>query len=305
MIKQPTNSDIASLRFLVNNFATDEKKITMLTLQCKKFKLTTDFVKEFKEYITKDSFSSSPGLTSEVIKSFPELFDTKVWREAEDKSLDLLMDDEFVETLEDDDIDVIIQSTNPKIITSDIFEKYYDNITDETKKFIVNKTSLANSEEFIKKHSKHLTEDIFINTKVHIAWTNDLIENIAINKTLTVKFLTAMLAKSYDIAFIDRILTTGLNFSDGGGTADTEIKIMINKLPEDYMESLFNMIFMNNRNALSYDVLTHVLKMKDDLSEQFLLDYVQCFKEVGMEGSVAEYARPRNYEAVLLNLHMM
>ena len=62
-IKRVTENDIESISFILRNFSTPEKKVDLISMQSKKYLLSYEFVREFKEYMTKESFSTSPGIT--------------------------------------------------------------------------------------------------------------------------------------------------------------------------------------------------------------------------------------------------
>jgi len=305
MFKLATESDIESIKFILRNYVDFEKKQDLLDIQCKKYKINSDFVREFQEFIKKEAFSTSPGLSYDVIKQFPNLFDINIWINSKEKSLEPLLDDEFSQKLSSDEIGNSIKLSNPTLITEDIFNKFFNDISEEYKEILVNRSTLAANSGFLEKYSAYVNEEIFKNLKIRIDWTNALIENILTNKSLTFKFLITALSQSDDLAFIKRMLTsTDLTFKPSGGTLDQEMKILINRLPEDYLEALFSCAQKENANALSYEVLQHVLKMNDELTEQFILDYINQFKEVGMIPELASYARYRDYRAVLLNLHL-
>ena len=303
-IKRVTESDIESISFILKNFKAPEKRVELISMQSKKFLLSYEFIREFKEYMTKESFSTSPGINYQLIKDFPELFDYNLWANSPEKSLEPLLHDEFRESLSADTIGRSIETCKPDLITKEIYDKFVTIIPEETKIYIVNNTTLANDTEFLMKNVSVINESLLDNPRLKVEWTNDLIEKILLNKELTFRFVVKILTKTTDLAFIERMLRSSFNYKQTGGTIDDDLRLFIKRLPEDYLEPLFDCAKANNKNSLSYNVLLFVLKMKDELSEQFLLDYINEFKEVGLNGELASYARMRDYNSVLLNLHL-
>jgi hypothetical protein len=303
-IKKVTESDIESISFILKNFKDQEKKVGLITMQSKKFLLTYEFIREFKEYMTKESFSSSPGINYQLIKYFPELFDVNLWANSSEKSLEPLLHEEFTEELPPLIIGRSFETCKADLITKEIYDKFSLIIPEQTKVHIVNNTSLADDINFLMENISVINESLLDNPRLKIDWTNDLIEKILTNKELTFKFVVKILSKTTDFAFIERMLKTSFIYKQTGGTLDDDLRLFIKKLPEDYLEPLFDCAKINNPNALSYAVLQYILKMKDEISEQFLLDYINEFKEVGLNGELASYARLRDYKSVLLNLHL-
>jgi len=303
MIKEPTRSDIEAIKLVMRAY---EDKKNLINLQAKKYSINDLFVEEFEQYLTKESFSGSPALKFAMIKKYKEFFDFEVWAQNKEKSLEPLLFDEFVDeySVKGEELDKVISNTNPENFTKVVFDKYFSSLGYETKKFVINFTALSGDPQFLTENAELITSDIFKNRKVKIDWTNDLIEKIFTNKTLTVRFLINTLYQSKDLAFIRRMLTTPFNYKDSGETFDVDLKNIIIKLSENYMKELFDIVRAHNKNALSYEVMSFILKVKDDLEEDFLVENVDLFIENGLMGDLATYARSRDYRSVMIVLKL-
>jgi hypothetical protein len=303
MIKEATRSDIEAIKLIMRAY---ENKQNLIDLQAKKYRMNDLFIQEFEGFINKENFSSSPGLKYEFIKKYDEFFDYEIWLKGSEKSLEPLLHDEFIEeyAVKDERLDEVVSSTNHENYTREVFEKHLKNVGYETRKLIINKSPLAAEADFLIENAELLTQDIFKNRKAKIEWTNDLIEKIFINKTLTARFVVNALYQSKDLAFIRRMLTTDFNYKDSGETFDTEMKNMINKLTETYLPPLFDLVRKYDKNALTYDVVSYLLNMKDDLEEDFLLENIDIFIENGLQGSLATYARIREYRSIMVVLKL-
>jgi aromatic ring-cleaving dioxygenase len=105
-----------------------EDKENLINMQCKKYKLTMEFVQEFGRYLTKEAFSTSPELSFELISMYEdEYFDLNFWIESQEKSLDPLLVPVFINSL-GDKVDEAIKNTNPMRVSKEIFENFKDTI---------------------------------------------------------------------------------------------------------------------------------------------------------------------------------
>jgi len=277
---------------------------TLIENQCAKYKITSDFVREFKEYITKQSFSTSPELTSEMILAYDDLYDYNSWKNNKNKTLQPLLDDAFVQKyVGTDSIEDIILSTETTALTTEIFTKYFEKLGANVKSLIINSSQLTN-EELIRKYPDLVNEKIFSNKHVKFEWTNSLIEYILQNKQLTSRFLINILSKTKDFGFMEEMLNKDFNYTQSGGTFDEELKNFLFNLPADYYGLIFDVLSKHSPNALTYAVLERVLEYNDFLSEQFLIENVEHFNRAGLFGKIAEYARRNEYKALMVMLRL-
>jgi hypothetical protein len=298
-LKEISSSEIETLKYMLSLYYS--KKEELISMQCKRYIITDLFMLEFFEYVTKESFSTSPGLKYSLIDKYKELFDLQLWINNKEKSLEPLLHSDF--NMGPESLNKIFETVNPINITKEIYEKYKGILTKESKEKIVNESSITD-EELIKNNYDSLNEKIFKNKKINIKWTNSLIEDIFNNKLLTVKFVIAALYDNNDFGFIKRMLTTDFRYNQNGETFDTELKNFINKISENYIGYLFDLLKKYSPNALSYTILNYVLTMKDFLDEQFLLENVPLFLGSGLSGELAKYARSRDYMSVLIVLKL-
>ena len=96
----------------------------------------------------------------------------------------------------------------------------------------------------------------------------------------------------------------GVMVQSGGGSFDILLKNFINKLPDDYLTILFDLLHKHEKRALNYSVLKFVLDSRDDLDEQFLIDFIDVYISEGLEGDLMKYARYRDFKQieVVINL---
>jgi hypothetical protein len=302
-VKTITQSEINTLKYMFGTFPESTRK-TLIENQCAKYKITTDFVREFKEYITKQSFSTSPELTSEMIFAHNDLFDYNVWKNNKNKTLQPLLDDTFVEKyVGTDSIEDIILLTEHSALTVEMFNKYFEKLGNNVKSLAVNSSQLT-TEELVRTYPDLVNEKIFSNKHVKFEWTNSLIEHILNNKQLNTKFLISILSKTKDFGFMEEMLNRDFNYVQSGGTFDEELKTFLFNLPADYYGLIFDVVAKNSPNALTYSVLERVLDFNDFLSEQFLIENVEHFNRAGLFGKLAEYARRNEYKALMVMLRL-
>lgn len=209
--KEITESEISTLKYMLSTFP-ENNKVTLVTLQAKKYKLNDEFINEFREYLTKEAFSTSPELEYTMINKYSDLFDYNIWSEKTEKSLEPLLNDDFVKKyVGTDGVEGIILSTDVTYMTEDIFKKYFSILGNDLKKLVINSSHLT-SEELLRQYPDLVTERIFLNKKVVIDWSNSLIEYILDNKQLTVRFLINILSKTKDFGFISLMLNKDFNY---------------------------------------------------------------------------------------------
>lgn len=298
--KEVTASDIEAIKYL---FYMDKNQ-PIIKIQCEKYKLTKDFVNQFKNEITKEMFSASPLLSYELIKRYPDLFDLNIWVENLNKSAEPLLHKDFVDLYGKDLLREALLKIDYSLIPKEVFEDFYSVLTAEDISTIINKASFLD-ENFIVKHANDLTSSIFKNRNVKFKWSNSLIEKILENKLLTVRFLINILEKSEDPGFIKRMLTQKFSYKVSGETFDSELKVFINKIHDDYMVSLFDLLKKYSPNALSQDVLIYTLEFKSFLSEEFIIDNATKFIENGLKGKLTSYAREKGYDSTMVLLRLM
>jgi hypothetical protein len=300
MSKLAKAADIQAIKLVMRAY---EDKEALLTMQCKKYKLTPEFMQEFGPFITKQSFSSSPDLDFELMKLYEEYFDKDIWIDSREKSLDPLLEPNFVAVIGADNIDTAIKNTDPKRVSIEVFEAFEGIIPYDVKVQIINQSRLVENEEIMIKYAEYLTSDIFRNRSIDVKWTEDLIEKIFANKTLTVKFVFAALTNVRNLFFIEKVLRDKtLKYQPTNDTFNIELKNFINKISENQIGDLFDILRTNNPAAFTYDTLSHVLKMKDYLSEQFLMENLELFLQNALFDEVVKYARFKDYMDLLVLL---
>jgi hypothetical protein len=304
MIKEITSREIETLKYMFRTFPEGTRK-TLIESQCMKYIITPDFVIEFLPYISKESFSTSPGLKYGIIERFPELFDYNSWKTNREKELEPLLNDEFLNSYAktNEEVESILLSSNPSNITKEIFDKYFEKLSDNVKSYFVNNSKLT-SEEMVRKYPSAINEDIFKNKYAEIEWSNSLIEHILKNKKLTVKFLFTILLHSNNPKFVNDILNRDLNIERTANTFDLELKNFLFSLHADNFQRVFQLLDTYSPNAITYSVLERILDLNDFLSEKFLIENIEYFKKNNLLPKLAQYARKNEYDALMVLLRL-
>jgi hypothetical protein len=304
MTKEITSREIETLKYMFKTFPEGTRK-TLIENQCTKYTITAEFVNEFLPYITKESFSISPELKYSLIKLFPQMFDYTSWKANKLKNLEPLLNEEFVESFAstNEEIESILLSTNASNITKEIYEKYFEKLSDNVKAYFVN-NSMITSEEMVRKYPSVVNEEIFKNKHANIEWSNSLIDYILINKKLTVKFLFLLLSQTKDLGFVSSVLNRELDILETGETFDSELKHFLFSLHTSNFQRVFQLLNEYSPNAISYSVLERVLDLNDFLSENFLIENIEHFKRHNLTNKVGQYARKNEYEALMVLLRL-
>jgi hypothetical protein len=301
-MRQVTKDDINSIKFILNSYA-DKKKLIEMQLQ--KYYINEEFMIEFGEYVPSDVFSKSVGLSYRMIKSYPDKFAIDQWMWIKDKSLEPLLHDDFLSTLTDQQLEDILVNTSSKNFTHEIFDKYFNSsrISDRVKSIIINLVADSLSDEVLMKNVSMLDYSVFEDSDRK--WSKELIESLFRNRKLDMRFFISGLLKSDDLGFVIRMVNdSSLEFVVNQQTFDREIIAMLNYLPQKHYLVLFDKIKTYASNALTYNVLSHLLETNDFLEEEFFLENIDIFKNLSISGKVATYARSRDYRQLLLLLKL-
>jgi len=300
--KKITSGDIGAIKLLFNSHP---NKNEFIISQCKKFQLSAEFMAEFSNYVSKEAFSESPELTYSLIKQYSDKFDLALWLNSINKSLEPLTHDGFTSQLSGDHINLALSNADKNALTEEVFNKHESVLNNDIKKIFVNSTKLSNNEAFLLENINLVNSSIFLNKDLSLNFSNVLIEKILTNKKLiNFGFMIELLTQSNDIAFVKRMLETEFDIQKSGETSDYVIKNFISKFPDVYMSIFFEAALKYSPNSISYDVMDHLLKMKENLTEEFLLSNINLFKTNGMAPELAKYARERDLNSVLINLRL-
>lgn len=303
-IKTIGASEVSTIRFMLGSMPEKNRK-ALVESQCAKYKISPEFVREFREHIGPDAFTKSPELTYDVIRMFPELFSFGEWSLHRDKSLEPLLHDEFVAEYctAEKSVEICFLQTDPSNITPEVFDRHARSLGTDVTRFVLNKSRLT-TEEMVRKYPDLLDEDIFWNRYIEVEWTNALLEHVLTNKTLNARFLVNALSKTTDLAFMKRMLNAPLRYQDYTGTFDGELKGLLLNIPQAYYGDVFSVLSRHSQNAITYSLLDTLLTMNDSLEEQFLMDNAEHFKRHGLIGRLASHARANDYKSLLVMLKL-
>lgn len=306
MLKTITAKDIGGLTYIRDiSEAGLQKAIQNI---CKTKQLTEDFIREFSSYITPELFSNSPGLTYELIEKYPELFDETIWKNSENRSLYILMNDNFRSKFTEEEILNFIQTEkNVYEINEDLFYKLYNNYTNkEIRIALLEKYKYDLPSDFLIKNVDYLTKSIFENKTIKENLSTEMIEEIFKNKsTITMEFFTMAITSVNDIAWqeemCDNASSGKIAITQSGGTFDIYLKYAIRVLHEDVLIKLFALLNIYDRNAISYSVLEYLLKTTD-MSEELCLELMNNYKENNLVNALGKYAVNNDYYSVITGL---
>jgi hypothetical protein len=303
-IKTIGASEVSTIRFMLGSMPEKNRK-ALVESQCSKYKISPEFVREFREHIGRDAFTKSPELTYDVIRAYPDLFDFGQWSLHRDKSLEPLLHDEFVSKhcTADKSVEICFLQTDPSNITPEVFDRHARSLGTDVTRFVLNKSRLT-TEDMVRKYPDLLDEDIFWNRYIKLDWTNALLEHVLANKTLTARFLVNALSKTTDLAFMKRMLNADLKYQDYTGTFDGELKGLLLNIPQAYYSEVFSVLSKHSPNAVTYSLLDTLLTMNDSLEEEFLMENAEHFKRHGLTGKLAAHARANDYKSLLVMLKL-
>ena len=302
-MKTVTSDVIETLKYMLSTFP-ESNSSDLVSIQAEKYKLTRDFINEFYGNLTKEAFSTSPDLEWELIKEYPEFFDYIIWLRKTNKTLEPLLHDDFVK-LYSVNVEEVITTASPKSLSIEIFKKYFSVLNHNARSVIINSSVITN-EELVRLYPALVNENIFSNLYAKIDWTNDLIEHVMKNKELNGRFVTLLLSRTKDMAFIERMLTTeSFTYKQEGSTFDTELKNFLLNIPAVLYEAVFNVLRKYSPNAISYEVLQFILSTNDFLPEKFIIDNLSAFMANGLRAQVIDYVRYHQFKAAMIVLKLV
>lgn len=305
-IKEITEKDISSYEYLLSLPGAGGK--VALQSACKSHKLTASFIREFKQYITKELFSLSPKLSYDLISSYPELFDATIWANGKNKSILPLKDKQFRESYNDDEIVSFITSANPYELDEDLFHALFDNCSNNIKKALLARYKGDLSEEFIIKNADLFnSNDILSNNAIASKLSGKILENLIKSKSeISIIDFLLLLMSVNDISWQERMckeVESGKisNIKASSGVYDATTKVIVGKCHDIILGNILVLLKKYNPLALSYTVLEYILRTRD-LTEETCLYILDEFKKANLVHSLGAYARENNYSAVLLAL---
>ena len=292
------NSEIKVTKDLVKNFNENKELIQpLIDLQCSSFELTINFIKEFKEYITKENFSKSPNLRKTLIDFFPELFEISLWKQSEAKNLDLLLDDDFIKKfkLNNDDIFEIIKNAPRSSISKQLFDKFINEKDEKITSYLFSISKIFGKEIEEIKDIDLITEEIFSNNS---EISPEKIEEILLGKKeITFSFFVKALLKisdlGYKLKFIDNYKK--YNFIIKNEMINSELKKLMNGLPDEYIEIIFEIGNQFNKLSFSFIVLEYFLNQFSP-SEKFLIKNKDLFIKAGLRENLRKIIEKNNYK---------
>lgn len=273
---------------------------------CKKEQLNEEFINEFHEFITPEMFSTSYNLTGELINSHPDIFNVEAWKACDKRSLFPLLDDTFRRNFTDGEILEMVEGMDANDMTDELFFVLFENGNNELKEATLYKYPKSLGGEFIVKNAGVLSSRFFKGERHTAKLTNQDLEAIVKERSRTMEFLTNVLlkTKNNDVAWQTRILNeigTKVFITKTNGTFDETIIRAMRDLHPSLADSLILNIKEYAESALSYTVLSNILKWVD-LKEETIAELTPIFRRNMLANSLAHYAAEKGYASIVLML---
>lgn len=315
MIKTTTNDVITSTKLLMSYTSNKQKIVDGVV---KTHRLTTEFVNEFKDYISLELFTTSYKLTTDLADEFPELFSEEYFLKnisqlLSSGSLGIEMLSRYVNNIlelngdtdgDDDEVSPIIppvveiiKQTNVDDLTPDIVTPLIGVFTESVNELLLRRTkdedlkntlfllmSLDDGSKLSAASMKYLDKE----TKENLLGTEDV---------NPIEFLNTI-AESSDYGWIrkllDKVNSGEIKFKSTSKNFEKDALKIIANLPESILKDVLLLRkFMTG--ALTNNVFYWILENKD-LSEKTLIELKDEYKAVGLYFHLRQYANKHNLE---------
>lgn len=302
-MKEISKKEITAIETLISYTNNADAIETIMISNMSKYRLTLDFIAEFRNYIDPCMFSKAAGITSSLVSLCPDFFNIGFYLESETPSADVLLNDDVFSQLSTNDIVNILNKIHYTEITKEIFERLFG-IDKTINEILFEKVSCELDSNFLINNANSVSTSIFKNISLKNILTTDVIKEILNNKNdLTIEFFLMALVAGGKLGWILKMIDAAYdgeyNFISSSGTNDDTMLYIINMVPEDRLEKLFSVISQYNSNMISYNAVATVIASKD-LDEDFILNNIETFRNVGLLNAIIEYSRERGYEQVIL-----
>jgi hypothetical protein len=302
-LREISQCDIDSIAYVIKMLP-KENRGSILKEELSRFKLNSDFIDAFYEYLTPEIVSSSTGVTIEIVRKYPELFDLLTWVESPNKSVDLCLDDDFWAELSSENKETIFRTCPKKSVSNELFNARNSGVLSETRRnMFIKGDSSVQTEENLLKIIDSVNDEFIGQIKQSNLMTPAVIEQLGRSGSLSASTFFGILGLTDDVGFIKRILTNGeLHFQENSNREfeNNAYMKLLYKLPEDVMEELLRLIIEENL-IVSKENLELTLELKE-FTEEFLLEVINLFRYYGASGALGSYARMRDYDILLLQL---
>lgn len=269
-----------------------------------KMQITDSFIREFKDDINSDIFSKSYMLHVNMIQKYPELFDFDAWVDGNNFDPMTIFDNDFYL--------MYGHKVNDDILNKVLSEKLIDDITYEQMNMYFASANLINRAYLFNRAINNLTDkqievlvpqiDISnITTSLYKRITPDMIKNIIDNSdNITLTYFLSLIMKTDNVSFAKEMLESiDREFINDAGSNDSLWAKIVEFLPEDLLSKAISLGEKYSPNSITYYVLAYCLKMKD-FEEDDLTLIVSSFKRNNLITALANYAKARDYETLLL-----
>ena len=268
---------------------------------CEITQITSDFMREFSEYMTVDIFSKSAMLSMDMINEYPMLFDRSIWVEGEKPDIDLLFDPSFYNLygckLTSDELHVI-----DRHLLHDIDKEKMDmyiSAADDGTKLILFSHAIDNmtDDEIIRTVTAYKT--CLRSAQLNKRMTSDMAKAIIeCSNEITLSFVLSVLIMTKDIGLIKQVIDDPSNLVVETETNNKLWQQICEYLPENILAQVIALGETYCPNAIGYSTLAFCLKYKE-FEEDDLLLIINSFKRNNLVKAVSDYAKARDYENVL------
>lgn len=306
-----TKGVVDSTKMLISFTNEIDSKKEIISGIVKEHVLTDEFIREFKEYITKESFSASPMLSQRIVETYSDLFDEDVYIENISKSrcaelsMIILYLDKLKEKLNDDENcligECIVKSINntPKEELNDDILMELLFISDESdEKILARSTSeevieriilaaeLRGLESLSKAAIRKLPKDV----------RDSMMASAGMNYSEFIKLLTESKDLGWISKMIDNVVSHEIILVSSPVKLE-EILTMFNALPEPICVKAMEMSGIIKEFS-SYRVLSWLIENKD-FTETELSGMYPMLKKSGLHFAVKKLAERKEYLELL------
>lgn len=314
-----TADNIEATRLLLE-YSTEPQKI--IDAACKSVQLTPGFIREFRQYMTKENFTLSYKLTPEMADTNPDLFSEEILKEhykdgLVDCNISLPMlakyRDICNQTAGDEDYyseegSTLAETENLKSIIRDATES--ELTEDATLAFLGYSTE---TDDLLLKRIKNedaknsmllslsLNDDKPLTSATYKYLNNDMKEMLLGTEDVNPRDFINALSESKDLGWIlnmiNNVESGNITLQETTKNLENEILPLLNNLPEDAIVTLVK--FSDKlKNTFNYRIMKYLLENKS-FSEKQLIEILPEFKQAGMYFDLKKFAQANNYKELL------
>lgn len=298
-----SNDDIEALKYLQELNGRDVIKGSIKQL-CRKKALTKDFIREYRDVISPEVFSTSVGLKYDLIKEFPDLFDKEAWMKYKYHSSDALESAEFMNMFSINELKEIIKDIENFFMSKETFKTLFTK--EELRKDLMAKAySFDFSKEFILNNLQYLSASSFTTSSVLNNLSTGDIEKILKSGAHDVDFVINAITSKADLSWKRRRFNEAsegkIKVNYYTGTLETLLDCKVTPANSGILSALFAFLNKYAPNAITFNIVKKALS-KIDLDEDTCLVLLPYVGKYNFKKALSNYAVEQGYYSVLVAL---